>query len=199
MSSNVQHHPKEVYLRTSEAVQCRVQSTILVPIFLDPSRQSIVGALEVVQTAKDMPFDFVISSLAEIMPVCLRPCSCPHSGMLTGCGQHTVRMQMPRDSLCRTSLCLACEVLCRATRRADHSALWGAHMRAPADDRLLSDGCPCLLLSHTATSHWAHCWPLAETTTFTADAELNRHLAAGVRAVHEQPRRQALQRHGRVL
>ena len=82
MSSNVQHHPKEVYLRNSEAVQCRVQSTILVPIFLDALRETIVGALEVVQTAEDMPFSFVISSLAQILPV--SPVS-PGTAATVGC------------------------------------------------------------------------------------------------------------------
>ena len=69
MSSNVQHQSKEVYLRTTEAAQCQAQSTIILPVFLDAKRAVVVAALEVVQTAEDLPFPFILASFAEILPV----------------------------------------------------------------------------------------------------------------------------------
>ena len=69
MCNNVQKHSKEVYLRTTEAAQCRVQSTIIIPVFEDAGRNTVVGALEVVQTAEDMPFPFVLKTFADILPV----------------------------------------------------------------------------------------------------------------------------------
>ena len=69
MSQNVQQYSKDVYLRASEAQQCQIQSTIVLPLFDSHERKASVGVLEVVQTAKDMPFAYVISTLNEILMV----------------------------------------------------------------------------------------------------------------------------------
>ena len=69
VASNVQQHSKEIYLRSTEAAQCRLQSTILLPVFEDDVRHTVVAALEVVQTSDEMPFSFVLSSFAEILQV----------------------------------------------------------------------------------------------------------------------------------
>ena len=53
----------------TEAAQCHAQSTMILPVFLDSARALVVAALEVVQTAEDLPFAFVLASFAEILPV----------------------------------------------------------------------------------------------------------------------------------
>ena len=70
MSQNVQQYSKEVYLRASEAQQCQIQSTIVLPLFDSHVRKHSIGVLEVVQTANDMPFAYVISTLDAILQVC---------------------------------------------------------------------------------------------------------------------------------
>ena len=221
MSSNVQHHPKEVYLRTSEAVQCRVQSTILVPIFLDPLRESIVGALEVVQTAEDMPFDFVISSLAEIMPVsahaglahshqmrgvppCLQPGvkggspAGPHDTPRTSCSRDV------RDCLPRCSM-----LSLRHSEGAGHVGMSLVRCDLlPTHGRMDPPGCgdplklECLQAPPTA-SHSLHKPQRVAHTRTKSDAAFARApsntVPAGVWAVHQQPARQPLQGHGRVV
>lgn len=69
MSRNVQQYSKEVYLRASEAQQCQIRSTIVLPLFDSPARGHAVGVLEVVQTSNDMPFAYVISTLDTILRV----------------------------------------------------------------------------------------------------------------------------------
>ncbi|KAK9807511.1 hypothetical protein WJX72_001214 [[Myrmecia] bisecta] len=70
MSSNVQKYSKEVYLRASEAQQCRVHSTIVIPLFLDRHRSQALGVLEVVQTAEDMQFSEIVNNLGQILEAC---------------------------------------------------------------------------------------------------------------------------------
>lgn len=69
MSRNVQKYGKDVYLRASEAQQCRVHSTLVIPLFADAARSAAVGALEVVQTCDDMPFSAVVKALAAVLEV----------------------------------------------------------------------------------------------------------------------------------
>ena len=69
MSRNVQQYSKDIYLRATEAQQCQIQSTIVLPLFDSPARNHTVGVLEVVQTAADMPFACVISTLNTILQV----------------------------------------------------------------------------------------------------------------------------------
>ncbi|KAK9840618.1 hypothetical protein WJX81_004617 [Elliptochloris bilobata] len=70
MSRNVQKYGKDVYLRASEAQQCRVHSTLVIPLFADAERSSAVGALEVVQTCDDMPFAAVVKALSSVLEGC---------------------------------------------------------------------------------------------------------------------------------
>lgn len=60
MSCNVQKYPEGQYLRSAEAAQCQVQSTLLLPLFVAPpgapGAAGCVGVMEVVQTSEDMPF-----------------------------------------------------------------------------------------------------------------------------------------------
>jgi hypothetical protein len=67
MSRNVQKYGKEVYHRASEAQQCRVHSTLVIPLFASAARSAAVGALEVVQTCDDMPFASVVQALAAVL------------------------------------------------------------------------------------------------------------------------------------
>ena len=67
MSRNVQKYGKEVYHRASEAQQCRVHSTLVIPLFASAARLAAVGALEVVQTCDDMPFASVVQALAAVL------------------------------------------------------------------------------------------------------------------------------------
>ena len=66
----MQKYGKDVYLRASEAQQCRVHSTLVIPLFADAARAAAVGALEVVQTCDDMPFSAVVKALAAVLEVC---------------------------------------------------------------------------------------------------------------------------------
>ena len=72
MSCNVQKYAEGLYLRSAEAAQCQVHSTLLLPLFVAPPGggssgvgtapgAGCVGVIEVVQTAEDMPF----AALAE--------------------------------------------------------------------------------------------------------------------------------------
>ncbi|KAK9809776.1 hypothetical protein WJX73_005055 [Symbiochloris irregularis] len=70
MSQNVQQYGKDVYLRASEAQQCQIQSTIVLPLFDSSTRKCCIGVIEVVQTAKDMPFRYVISTFEQILQGC---------------------------------------------------------------------------------------------------------------------------------
>lgn len=69
MSQNVQQYSKSVYLRASEAQQCKVQSTLVVPLFDGNDRHQPCGVLEVVQAVQDMRFDNVMQTLASVLQV----------------------------------------------------------------------------------------------------------------------------------
>lgn len=69
MSQNVQQYSKSVYLRASEAQQCKVQSTLVVPLFDGDDRHQPCGVLEVVQAVQDMRFDNVMQTLASVLQV----------------------------------------------------------------------------------------------------------------------------------
>ncbi|KAK9842136.1 hypothetical protein WJX84_002759 [Apatococcus fuscideae] len=67
MSQNVQQYSRSVYLRASEAQQCKVQSTLVVPLFDGEERAQPCGVLEVVQAVQDMRFDTVMETLAHVL------------------------------------------------------------------------------------------------------------------------------------
>ena len=69
MSSNVQKYSTAVYLRAAEAQQCRVHSTLVIPLFITPEKQQAVGVLEVVQTVEDMHFTYVVETLTTVLEV----------------------------------------------------------------------------------------------------------------------------------
>ncbi|KAK9919128.1 hypothetical protein WJX75_009606 [Coccomyxa subellipsoidea] len=70
MSRNVQKYSKEVYLRASEAQQCRVHSTVVLPLFTTAERKSSLGVVEVVQTRQDMSFAEIVGNLARSLEDC---------------------------------------------------------------------------------------------------------------------------------
>lgn len=70
MCCNVQRYSKAAYLRKAEAEQCQVQSTLLLPLFINAQRSGCVGVLEVVQTSEDMAFIDVAKLLATSLEVC---------------------------------------------------------------------------------------------------------------------------------
>eukprot|EP00884_Botryococcus_braunii_P002861 jgi/Botrbrau1/12576/Bobra.0169s0109.2 len=70
MSSNVQKYSTAVYLRAAEAQQCRVHSTLVIPLFITPEKQQAVGVLEVVQTVEDMHFTYVVETLTTVLEAC---------------------------------------------------------------------------------------------------------------------------------
>ena len=83
MSQNVQQYSRSVYLRASEAQQCKVQSTLVVPIFDGDDRHKPCGVLEVVQAVQDMCFENVMQTLATVLRVTpqsqrLGPSQCDH-------------------------------------------------------------------------------------------------------------------------
>lgn len=69
MSRNVQKYSKEVYLRASEAQQCRVHSTVVLPLFTTAKRTASLGVVEVVQTRQDMSFAEIVGTLARSLEV----------------------------------------------------------------------------------------------------------------------------------
>lgn len=69
MSRNVQKYSKEVYLRASEAQQCRVHSTVVLPLFTTGDRGTSLGIIEVVQTRQDMSFADIVTHLAKALEV----------------------------------------------------------------------------------------------------------------------------------
>jgi hypothetical protein len=69
MSRNVQKYSKEVYLRASEAQQCRVHSTVVLPLFTSADRKASLGVVEVVQTRQDMSFTDIVQALARSLQV----------------------------------------------------------------------------------------------------------------------------------
>jgi hypothetical protein len=86
MSRNVQKYSKDVYLRASEAQQCRVHSTVVLPLFTSADRKSSLGVVEVVQTQQDMSFSDIVATLAQSLEVGYNPagppcCACWHSGL----------------------------------------------------------------------------------------------------------------------
>ena len=72
MSRNVQKYSKEVYLRASEAQQCRVHSTVVLPLFTAGDRGTSLGIIEVVQTRQDMSFEDIVIHLAQALEVTFR-------------------------------------------------------------------------------------------------------------------------------
>ena len=74
LSCNVQQYPREAYLRRAEAEQCRVQSSMLLPLFSLPStgepRPESLGVIEVVQTSDDMAFLPVTRLLGAVLLRC---------------------------------------------------------------------------------------------------------------------------------
>lgn len=66
-SRNVQKYSKEVYLRCAGAQQCKVHSTLLVPLFSGSAGGRTVGVLEVVQSSEDMRFGAMIRALSEVL------------------------------------------------------------------------------------------------------------------------------------
>ena len=69
MSRNVQKYSKEVYLRASEAQQCRVHSAVVLPLFTAGDRGTSLGIIEVVQTRQDMSFADIVTHLAQALEV----------------------------------------------------------------------------------------------------------------------------------
>ena len=69
MSRNVQKYSKEVYLRASEAQQCRVHSAVVLPLFTAGDRGTSLGLLEVVQTRPDKAFADIVTHLAQALEV----------------------------------------------------------------------------------------------------------------------------------
>jgi len=90
LTCNVQQYSRETYLRRAEAAQCRVQSSMLLPVFSIPPGKNnpataALGVVEVVQTSDDM----------EFLPV-----ACLLNTVLIKCGLYTssleeVKSQMP--------------------------------------------------------------------------------------------------------
>ena len=74
MSRNVQKYSKEVYLRASEAQQCRVHSTVVLPLFTAGDRGTSLGIIEVVQTRQDMSFADIVTHLAQALEVSCHNC-----------------------------------------------------------------------------------------------------------------------------
>lgn len=74
LACNVQQYPREAYLRRAEAEQCRVQSSMLLPVFVVPSstepRPSAVGVVEIVQTSDDMAFLPMARLLGAVLLKC---------------------------------------------------------------------------------------------------------------------------------
>lgn len=66
-SHNVQTYSKSVYLRVSDAQRCRVHSTMLLPMYMDPQRDHPFAVFEVCQTEKNVLFP----SLVDLFQRCL--------------------------------------------------------------------------------------------------------------------------------
>ena len=88
MSRNVQKYSKDVYLRASEAQQCRVHSTVVLPLFTSADRKSSLGVVEVVQTQQDMSFSDIVATLAQSLEVgscCAAPLAAQAGALDLGC------------------------------------------------------------------------------------------------------------------
>lgn len=77
LACNVQSYPHGAYLRQAEAAQCRVQSSMLLPVFMHPPKQpvdihsnSALAVIEVVQTSDDMAFLPVAHLLGIVLLKC---------------------------------------------------------------------------------------------------------------------------------
>ncbi|KAK9909752.1 hypothetical protein WJX75_006919 [Coccomyxa subellipsoidea] len=66
-SHNVQTYNKSVYLRVSDAQRCRVHSTMLLPMYMEPQRDHPFAVFEVCQTEKNVLFP----SLVDLFQRCL--------------------------------------------------------------------------------------------------------------------------------
>lgn len=69
MARNVQKYSTAVYLRAADAQQCRIHSTLVIPLFASAARQQPMGVLEVVQTVEDMHFSSVVEILDGVLQV----------------------------------------------------------------------------------------------------------------------------------
>jgi hypothetical protein len=82
LACNVQEYPREAYLRRAEAEQCRIQSSMLLPVFdlngtasspkslPDNHVRAAVGVIEIVQTSDDMAFLPVAHILGRVLRKC---------------------------------------------------------------------------------------------------------------------------------
>jgi hypothetical protein len=75
LTCNVQQYSRESYLRRAEAEQCRVQSSMLLPVFSIPPGKTkpatvALGVVEVVQTSDDMDFLPVACLLGSVLIKC---------------------------------------------------------------------------------------------------------------------------------
>jgi hypothetical protein len=76
LACNVQQYSRESYLRRAEAEQCRVQSSMLLPVFsippstANPTSSVALGVVEVVQTSDDMDFLPVARLLGTVLIKC---------------------------------------------------------------------------------------------------------------------------------
>lgn len=69
MSNNVQKYDKKVYLRVSEAQRCRVNSTMVLPLYSPDMMHKPVAVFELVQSGKDCPFSMILSKLRKCLEV----------------------------------------------------------------------------------------------------------------------------------
>ena len=75
LACNVQDYPEELYFRKQVAQQCRVQSTMILPI-IESKGDEILGVIECVQTTNDMNFEAVSDMLRDVMELCgFKTCS----------------------------------------------------------------------------------------------------------------------------
>jgi hypothetical protein len=77
MSRNVQKYSREIYARASEALHCRVHATLMLPLFMEQSRRTPVGVLEVVQVRlKSLSCSPLLNHCFRYF-WCLGPCCLP--------------------------------------------------------------------------------------------------------------------------
>jgi len=66
-SHNVQTYDKSVYLRVQDAQRCRIHSTMLLPLYMNPQRDHPFAVFEVCQSEKNVMFP----SLVDLLQRCL--------------------------------------------------------------------------------------------------------------------------------
>lgn len=69
MSRDVQRYDRNVYLRVSEAQRCRVQSTLLVPVFAPEVSGRTVAVFEIVQSDRGTSFSKLMAWLERSLQV----------------------------------------------------------------------------------------------------------------------------------